>query len=182
MNATADEPPAEKRPLEWRTILAPTDFSDFSRLALSTAVSLAESCGAGISLLHVVHPPTVSSVEETLTMDALMNSCRDCMEQIAEGIPATLIRDKLVRLETNGIVQDIVGAAREVSADLIVIATHGHTRLQRILLGSTAEKVVLYAPCPVLVVRQKEVGPKRPQSEKNRGADRSLTGRKEASL
>lgn len=160
MKTTTDKPDEIMLAMAWKTVLAPTDFSDCSRLALSTAVNLAESCGAGITLLHVVHLPAVTSMEQTVPTDALMNSCRECMEKIAAGIPPALIRDKLVRLEANGIVQDIVDAAREVSADLIVIATHGHSRLQRILLGSTAEKVVLHAPCPVLVVRRKEVGPK----------------------
>lgn len=46
--------------------------------------------------------------------------------------------------------------AREASFDLIIIATHGHTGVEHILFGSTAEKVVRYAPCPVLVVRYDE--------------------------
>jgi nucleotide-binding universal stress UspA family protein len=51
---------------------------------------------------------------------------------------------------------EIVEAARELGADLIVLSTHGHTGLTHALLGSTAEKVVRHAPCPVLVVREKE--------------------------
>jgi nucleotide-binding universal stress UspA family protein len=51
---------------------------------------------------------------------------------------------------------EIVLAAKKLGADLIVIATHGYSGLKRALLGSTAERVVRYAPCPVLVVREKE--------------------------
>ena len=46
--------------------------------------------------------------------------------------------------------------AAELAADLIVIATHGHTGLKHLLLGSTAERVVRLAPCPVLTVRERE--------------------------
>ena len=51
---------------------------------------------------------------------------------------------------------EIVEAARELAADLIVIATHGRTGLQHVLLGSVAENVVRHAPCPVLTVREHE--------------------------
>jgi nucleotide-binding universal stress UspA family protein len=52
--------------------------------------------------------------------------------------------------------REIADYAREISADLIVIATHGRTGLDRMLLGSTTELLVRYAPCPVLVVRERE--------------------------
>ena len=50
--------------------------------------------------------------------------------------------------------EEICAAARELKADLIVIATHGYTGYKRMFLGSTAERVVQHSPCPVLVVRQ----------------------------
>ena len=52
--------------------------------------------------------------------------------------------------------QEITDAARNLKVDLIVIATHGYTGLKHTVLGSTAERVVRYAPCPVLTVREKE--------------------------
>ena len=52
--------------------------------------------------------------------------------------------------------EEIVKVAKEMEVDLIVIATHGYTGLRHFLLGSTTERVVNLAPCPVLVVRQKE--------------------------
>ncbi|MCX6926594.1 MAG: universal stress protein [Verrucomicrobia bacterium] len=50
----------------------------------------------------------------------------------------------------------IVDTAKELGIDLIIISTHGHNGLERVLLGSTAEKVVRHAGCPVLVVRENE--------------------------
>jgi nucleotide-binding universal stress UspA family protein len=52
--------------------------------------------------------------------------------------------------------REITEATRELTADLIIIATNGYTRLAHILLGSTTERVVHHTPCPVLVVREKE--------------------------
>jgi nucleotide-binding universal stress UspA family protein len=51
---------------------------------------------------------------------------------------------------------EIVAAAKQMEADLIVIATHGHTGFKHAIPGSTAERVVRHAPCPVLVVRERE--------------------------
>ena len=52
--------------------------------------------------------------------------------------------------------EEIVDVATELAVDLIVIATHGYTTLKHFLLGSTTERVVRLAPCPVLVVREGE--------------------------
>jgi nucleotide-binding universal stress UspA family protein len=150
------EPLDKKSALQWRNILAPTDFSEPSRQALQTATCLAEQHGAKITLLHVVQLPVSCPIEAALDVDEIMNSSRQSLEEISREIPPGLVQEKLVRLGPQGIVQAIIDVARELSADLIVIATHGHGRLERVLLGSTAEKVVRHAPCPVLVVRRKE--------------------------
>ena len=52
--------------------------------------------------------------------------------------------------------EEIGNAARELSSDLIVINTHGYTGLKHVMVGSTAERVIRHAPCPVLVVREHE--------------------------
>ena len=53
---------------------------------------------------------------------------------------------------------EIVQAAKGMDADLVIIATHGHSGLRHLVIGSTAERVVRAAPCPVLVVREKQHG------------------------
>jgi len=65
----------------------------------------------------------------------------------------------------------IVKAAGALKSDLIIIATHGHTGLKRVLLGSTAERVIRYAPCPVLTVQagQKQGWPEGPALEETVG-------------
>jgi nucleotide-binding universal stress UspA family protein len=70
--------------------------------------------------------------------------------------------------------QEIVAAAHDCNSDLIIIGNHGRSGLARVLTGSTAERVVRHAPCPVLVVRGREheflVG----AAEKSAGAERSV--------
>src|ERR1700722_3731216 len=60
-------------------------------------------------------------------------------------------------LRTGNPYEEIVNAAKQIGADLIVIGSHGYTGLSRLLLGSTADRVLQYAPCPVLVVKDPSI-------------------------
>ena len=147
--------------LSIRRILVPTDFSDGSRKALRYAVELARVCGSEILLVHVVEsivlPPRLG-----LGPVVLPKHEPGIREQIAaalarlqkEEIPAA-VASRTFLLDGRAYRQ-IADAARANEADLIVIATHGHTGLKHAVLGSTTERVVREAPCPVLVVRESE--------------------------
>jgi nucleotide-binding universal stress UspA family protein len=134
-------------------ILVPIDFSDCSKKALAYAIPFARHFGAELNLLHVVEPfPAVpemapydaETIEEgRLELEALQKSPGDavpCTTLVRNGAPPS----------------KITSAARELDADLIVISTHGRKGLSRVFLGSTAERVVRSAPCPVLIVRESE--------------------------
>src|SRR5512132_2577576 len=165
--------------MAFRHVLVPTDFSEPANNALCYAMEEAAVHRAKVTLLHVqpsdartdvyyvsgapasgfeagfdvvaggrlgvgpVSEPTVvrhDYSEETLTRlrDLVPDAFRGTWEvAIAVGRPA----DAIVRL------------ARERNADLIVMATHGRTGLEHVVLGSVAEKVVRLAPCPVLTVK-----------------------------
>ncbi|MGA3268796.1 MAG: universal stress protein [Verrucomicrobiota bacterium] len=150
-----------RRPaLKIQQILVPTDFSEPSKKALKYAVSIAEQLGAKITLLHVFELPIAYPygdynpfIAET---DKIMPAAQVTANQICkeENINPRFIRETLVK---EGIsYQEIVETAKALKMDLIIIATHGHTGLAHVLLGSTTERVVRHAPCPVLVVRAKE--------------------------
>ena len=140
-------------------ILVPVDFSECSRKALRYALPFARQFGSGITLLHVVETAYVmgefgvadyaamaadlsTEAERQLRRmaDAEIGPAAACNILVRPGRPAT----------------EIAEAARELAADLIVIATHGRTGLKHVLLGSVAENVVRHAPCPVLTVREHE--------------------------
>jgi universal stress protein A len=136
-------------------ILVAVDFSDYSKAALDYATFLAESFGATLTLVHAVEPYVYpEDLSAGFTIDQIdarwMQKQKEKLEAlrqtIKEGIPATVV----VTMGTawNG----IVGAAKSWNADLIVIGTHGRTGLKHALVGSTAERVVRHAACPVLVV------------------------------
>lgn len=142
-----------------KRILVPTDFSDCALKALQYAIPLAREHGAVITLLYVVEPLYVAS-EAAVVDTALLQADRRAtgekdistlvMNQVEGKVPC----DTLVRNGSPGV--EIIETAKKISADLIVISTHGFTGLKHVFLGSVAEQVVRRAPCPVLVVREHE--------------------------
>jgi nucleotide-binding universal stress UspA family protein len=142
--------------LNLKKILVPIDFSENSRKALTYALRFAEQFGASITLLHVVEPiiyPADSGFVpvEMQTMAASMQT--DAKTKL-NAIKPPLTGEALVR--TGSPFHEIATLAKKLDIDLIIIGTHGYTGLKHLFLGSTAERVVRYAPCPVLTVRQKE--------------------------
>jgi nucleotide-binding universal stress UspA family protein len=147
-------------PLGIKSILVPTDFSAPSKKALDYAVPFAEQFGAKLTLLHVVEPvPTpdfANSFPLMMENDKLVAACKAQLQSLVEqeAIDSELIEKTLVRQGRS--FHEITDAARTLKTDLIIISTHGYTGLKHALLGSTAERVVRHAPCPVLVVRERE--------------------------
>ncbi len=139
------------------TILVPTDFSEYSRQALSYAEMLAKTFEAKIVLVHVID--TVSYVvSESVQWTDVSARLEGIVQPMIEG----LIREaekRGVAVESKlsqGVPYDqIVKTAENVNADLVVMGTHGRTGIPHVLLGSVAERVVRLAPCPVLTVRSR---------------------------
>jgi nucleotide-binding universal stress UspA family protein len=157
------EAPSTK--LHLKTILVPTDLSEPARDALQYALQLADQFGSAIVLVPVVepvHPYPVTGMTYfpgDLPLDPDTDLVPEA-EKAIQHIKDEASRGRNVAIRTNVCVgrayDRIVHVAGETSADLIVISTHGYTGLKHVLLGSTAEKVVRHAPCPVLVVRQRQ--------------------------
>lgn len=164
---TKSPPAAHKRPqarpdLKLRRILVPLDFSGKSRQALDFAVPLAEQCGGEITLLHVIQPPALSTWHGipggrhylAMDMQNVMDAAREkLMVMASRHVPAAVRGRTVVRQGSP--YERITSAARRLEVDLIVLSTHGRTGLQRLLIGSTAERVVRHAHCSVLTVRRR---------------------------
>jgi nucleotide-binding universal stress UspA family protein len=144
--------------MEVRQILAPTDFSEFSKQAVQCAYELAQTFGAKLLLLHVVellvYPVEIFLVSEegTTLLDDLERQAR---LDLAELVPKSL--DGAVEVLCQAVVGTpylkIVEVAAAETVDLIVMSTHGRTGLSHLVMGSVAERVVRMAPCPVLTIR-----------------------------
>jgi nucleotide-binding universal stress UspA family protein len=143
-----------------KSILVPIDFSAESEKALAYAVPFARQFGARLTVLHVVEPVAMPdfarSFPLTIENDKVMAECKGHLQRIVKDlkIEPALMEKTLVR--TGRSFNEIAEAARTLKADLIIISTHGYAGLKHALLGSTTERVVRHAPCPVLVVRSHE--------------------------
>ncbi len=147
--------------IEIKKVLVPTDFSESARHAFQYAVSLAQRFGAGITLLHVVEnvavsyasdlfPVPMAEVFEEVSGYARKEIAALAAEVRAQGIE---VRESVVQGKPPA---EILRAAREEAIDLIVLGTHGRGVLDHALFGSTTERVVRKAPCPVLTCRPPE--------------------------
>lgn len=144
---------------EIKKILVPIDFSDYSKSALKYAVNFAKRFNAKLVLVYVVepiiYPPDFSMGQIAIpTIDLGMDKrAQEELDKLAEKeIPKDLTANTIVKTGKPFI--EIIETAADENVDLIIIATHGHTGMEHILFGSTAEKVVRKAPCPVLTLRE----------------------------
>jgi universal stress protein A len=141
--------------MKLRHLLVPIDFSQTSHRALDFAIPLANQFDARISLLHVIEPIIYPqeigpiAVSEMRLAESALRELRALARKI---VPAANLNKVLTR--TGLPYREITEAARQLKADLIVLTTHGHTGFTRVLLGSTAERIVRHAHCPVLTVRR----------------------------
>ena len=143
-------------------VVCPTDFSDFSYEALDQAGELAAHFGAQMCVLHVVQPMqnvypfaafggfVVS--DETAYDEAVKKSAEEELKQLIERHSFANVRVRAL-VRSGYPAEEIVAAAQEENADLIVIATHGLSGWRQYFFGSVAEKVLRLAHCPVLVTR-----------------------------
>jgi nucleotide-binding universal stress UspA family protein len=146
-------------------IVAPTDFSPASTLALDATVLLARQFGAEVHLLYVYDPSLLSPLyvvpgAASLTAptqeprefeEGVLRELQRLRDERLQGVP----RVELAVKQHTSAAEGIVSYATESGADLIVLSTHGRTGLSHLLIGSVAERVVRHSPCPVLTMRSK---------------------------
>ena len=137
-------------------IVAPTDFSEFSLQALDTALEMARVFGAKVFLMTVVQEPAayVGAGEGGVAQETLRRTLlHEAEARLAALAPRLRGVDHDTAVRLGRVPTAILDYAREVDADLIVIATHGRKGLARFFIGSTTEHVLRRSSCPVLTVR-----------------------------
>jgi nucleotide-binding universal stress UspA family protein len=147
--------------MQFRHMLAPTDFSEYSKQAVASALELAKKFGAKLSILHVVELPPYpveGYVPPSLTSTFLEDLERQATQDLAQVVPeAESAGIEVARLVTVGSpYRKIIDMAEAEQVDLIVMATAGRTGFSRLVMGSIAERVVRTASCPVLTIRPRE--------------------------
>ena len=143
-----------------KKILAPTDFSDLSKLGIRHALEMARDMSAEVIVYHAVDvggswktmrselrlPRDVIETNRKVLGKFLRDHFADCMDLVE-------VRQMV---EFGAPDRNIVEVAEKENVDLIVMSTHGRTGIDHVILGSVTEKVVARAPCPVLVVPRRE--------------------------
>ena len=146
-----------------KRILWPTDFSELSLLGGRYARGFRDVFGAELRILHVVPPPLSpevsvmlpTEVPVTVSEPEILDACRKGLERIiAEHFDGdeSIVYDAFFGNPWSGVCE----YAKQKDVDLIVVGTHGRTGLHHVLIGSTAERIVQHAPCPVLTVKSPE--------------------------
>jgi nucleotide-binding universal stress UspA family protein len=147
-------------------ILAPTDFSDASQEAATTADGLARAFRAELIIVHVVSvvppfPGNMGSAAAVFNAEIYQSDLIKHWGGELEAFAGEFMhKERKVRtiIREGDPGGNIVELAEQEGVDLVVIATHGRTGLKRFVFGSVAEKVVRHSPCPVLVIPESQEG------------------------
>lgn len=144
---------------DFTRILATTDFSDQALPGVQQAAALARKLGSELLLLFVVEdhlPPLLGGVTEDERQEILERHRERAAEKLKEYAAEHFAG---IEVETSAVIgvppQEIVHRAEKLGADLIVMSNRGYGPLRQLLLGSTAERVLHHAHCPVLLVPSK---------------------------
>lgn len=148
---------ASKASRVMKRILAPTDFSPLSRVGVEAAMALAQGNDqASLALVHVIEAATCEEdadcgMQELSDLGLRMKQAKKEMDQLKSPLGSS------VNLTTHVIIGPPASAlcemVRDEHVDLVVLSSHGRAGLERMLIGSVAEKIVQDASCPVLVVK-----------------------------
>lgn len=142
-----------------KKVLVSTDFSDAAAHAMPYAESLANGYKAELHIVHVVEDSLYyaqyvyegAPFDPTVLIEGLIQDRKKKLEEVVRGLPGGL--KVQTHLRRGVVATEILAAAKELSADIVVISTHGRTGFSHLIFGSVAERVVRECPCPVLSVR-----------------------------
>jgi nucleotide-binding universal stress UspA family protein len=143
--------------LVFRKILIAIDDEPIAAHAADIGAELAHLAGAEMAFIHVIDPELVNAADTGLQPDALVASAKENARKLIGAFRSRLPQQPaaLEFVQIGIPLTEIVNAAKDWPADLIVIGSHGRGGVRRALLGSVAEGVMRHAPCPILVVRAK---------------------------
>jgi nucleotide-binding universal stress UspA family protein len=141
--------------LKIKNVLVPIDFSERSLEPLEYARALTKQFGADLHLVHVYEPdyPLTSVMGMPLALPPVhvAQGVRRHLKDVAKRFGVELRPGNTHAIEGRPF-EEICRLARERKIDLVIVSTRGNTGVKHLLLGSTAERIVRYSPCPVLVV------------------------------
>ncbi len=143
--------------MTFRKILISIDSDPIAAHAADIGADLARVTGAEMAFIHVIEPAVVNAADTGIQPDVFVATAKETAKKLIDDFRKRLPPQAtaLDFVQIGSPETEIVKAAKDWPADLIVIGSHGRGGLQRVLLGSVAEGVMRQAACPVLVVRAK---------------------------
>ena len=143
-------------------IVVPTDFSNESLAVLDWVKKLSDRGHAEVHCINVVQQPMMympvmsgTAMESMPTINELQKISQESLNIFTENNLSELENPPATKVLVGRPAEEITNYAKEINAQMIVIATHGYSGLTHMLIGSTAEGVIRQAICPVLTIRSK---------------------------
>jgi nucleotide-binding universal stress UspA family protein len=144
-------------------VLWPTDFSELSLRGGRYARGFCEHFGAELHIIHVVPPPLSPDVSLVVPAEVPVAVSEPELVQASQKALDALVKENFASYERvvtkvffGNPWPSVCSYAKDNDIDLIIVTTHGRTGLGHVLIGSTAERIVQHAPCPVLTVKHRE--------------------------
>jgi nucleotide-binding universal stress UspA family protein len=143
--------------MTFKKVLIAIDSEPITAHAADVGAEMARAVGAEMAFIHVIDAEVTYAEDTGLQPEALIASAKEAAAKLIEDFRKTLPEQAVARdfVQIGDPLSEVVAAARDWPADLIVLGSHGRGGLGRALLGSIAEGVMRQAPCPVLVVPAK---------------------------
>ncbi len=138
--------------INWKNILLPTDGSKYCKAATEKAIDLAKSYGGELKTVSIVDVTEEFQTEAPGAVEKLVREAKGFVDNVKQNAEAQGVKtDAFVKEgESYRIITEL---AEEHGSDVIIMGSHGRTGIRRLLMGSVTEKVIGYAPCPVLIVK-----------------------------
>ena len=143
----------------WKNILVATDGSKYSDAAIDEAINYARSYEGTLKIVNVVDVTEEFQTQAPDLVRKLVDKAKKNLEHIKNNAQQAGVKAEtfVIEGEPYKVIVDLAMESKsrncKVNADIIIMGSHGRTGLKRLLMGSVTEKVIGYAPCPVLVVR-----------------------------
>lgn len=142
----------EHAEIGWKNILLATDGSTYSKLAADKTIEFAKAYGGEIKVISVVDVPSEFYAEAPKAVEDLIKKAKEFVASVKQK--ASESDAKATTFVGEGEAYSVITElAKKEKADVIVMGSHGRTGFKKIIMGSVTEKVIGYAPCPVLVVK-----------------------------
>lgn len=141
----------------FKKILVAIDGEPIAAHAADLGTELARLAGAEMAFIHVIDSSLVNAADTGIQPEVLVAAAKEEAKKLIADFRKRLPRQAVALefVQVGSPATEIVNAARDWPADLIVIGSHGRGGVKRVLLGSVAEGVMRHAPCPILVARTK---------------------------